>query len=369
MSLEDEILAGRQSVHTDNTKMSFGELANLYKDGDIIISPEFQRTFRWSNSQKTRLIESILLGIPLPSIFVAADDDGRWEIIDGLQRVSTILQLFGLLDQQEFPPLTLESTEYLPDLEGAVWQDADETKEHYEIPEKFKRDIKRASIDVQIVLADSDRRAKFDLFQRLNSFGSILKPQEVRNAALYAINSRFVNWLHKIAADPMFDSLLSLDQRKKSESYAEELILRFLFMCGKDEDEIRAIKHFTDELNRHFEQVAESFDDEMQQRLEFLFFETFRQIAAQPENLFRKWKSGSTNQFIQGFNLTAFEAVACGFGYAVYHEMEVVDDPVETVIGFWKRDRIDKFSTGKSTEQRVHAVVPIGINGLVKKAE
>ena len=73
MSLEDEILAGRQSVHTDNTKMSFGELANLYKDGDIIISPEFQRTFRWSNSQKTRLIESILLGIPLPSIFVAAE--------------------------------------------------------------------------------------------------------------------------------------------------------------------------------------------------------------------------------------------------------------------------------------------------------
>lgn len=365
MSLEDEILAGRQSVHTDNTKMSFGELANLYRDGDIIISPEFQRTFRWSNSQKTRLVESILLGIPLPSIFVAADDDGRWEIVDGLQRVSTMLQLFGLLDRDKFPPLVLEGTEYLPDLEGAVWENADEVKGQYEVPDKFKRDIKRASIDVQIVLADSDRRAKFDLFQRLNSFGSILKPQEVRNAALYAINSRFVNWLHRIASDPMFENLLALDARKKSESYAEELVLRFLFMCGKDVQEIHGIKHFTDELNRHFEQVAESFDDEMQERMEHLFYGTFSQIAEQPENLFRKWKS-TKGEFVQGFNLTAFEAVACGFGYAVYHNMEVVDNPVEVVRGFWGRERIDKFSTGKSTEQRVHAVVPIGIRGLVK---
>lgn len=366
MELDKQIIAGRQSVHTDSTKMTFGEIANLYRDEDIIISPEFQRTFRWSNLQKTRLIESILLGIPLPSIFVATDKEGRWEIVDGLQRVSTILQLFGLLAEKGYPPLVLEGTEYLPNLEGAVWGEPVVDLGQFTLPDNFKRDIKRASIDVQIVLADSDRRVKFDLFQRLNSYGTVLTPQEVRSAALYAINSKFVNWLHSLASDPTFDCLLSLNDRLKQESYAEEMVLRFLFMCGKDENEIRSIKHFSDELNEHFKVVAEEFDEKEKARLGSLFYSTFSKIANLPENLFRKWNP-KKKQFVQGFNLTAFEAVACGFGYAVYHDLPIVDDPVGVVIGLWTQDKIAEFSTGKSTEQRVHAVVPIGIQKLVKR--
>lgn len=366
MELDKQIIAGRQSVHTDSTKMTFGEVANLYRDKDIIISPEFQRTFRWSNLQKTRLIESILLGIPLPSIFVATDKEGRWEIVDGLQRVSTILQLFGLLTEKGYPPLVLEGTDYLPNLEGAVWGEPVADSGQFTLPDKFKRDIKRASIDVQIVLADSDRRVKFDLFQRLNSYGTVLTPQEVRSAALYAINSRFVNWLHSLASDPTFDRLLSLSDRLKQESYAEEMVLRFLFMCGKDENEIRSIKHFSDELNEHFKVVAEKFDEKEEARLGSLFHSTFSKIANLPKNLFRKWNP-KKKQFVQGFNLTAFETVACGFGYAVYHDLPVVDDPVGVVIGLWSQDKIAEFSTGKSTEQRVHAVVPIGIQKLVKR--
>lgn len=91
-------------------------------------------------------------------------------------------------------------------------------------------------------------------------------------------------------------------------------------------------------------------------------------IAKQEENLLRKWDPDK-GQFTQGFNLTAFEAVACGFGYAVYHNLQVVDNAVEVVKAMWEIDRISEFSTGKSTEQRVHAVVPIGINKLIKRAE
>lgn len=90
--LEKQISTARQSVYADGYPMSIGELTNLYKEGEMIIRPEFQRFFRWSQVQKSNLVESILLGIPIPSIFVAQTESGKWELVDGLQRVSTILE-------------------------------------------------------------------------------------------------------------------------------------------------------------------------------------------------------------------------------------------------------------------------------------
>src|ERR1700693_1394101 len=128
LDLEQQIAVARRTISSDGYPMSIGELTNLYREKELEIRPEFQRFFRWTELQKSRLIESILLGIPLPSIFVAQTESGKWELIDGLQRVSTILQLQGeLLDpnQQVVPPLVLRGTKYLPALEGRVWQSDD----------------------------------------------------------------------------------------------------------------------------------------------------------------------------------------------------------------------------------------------------
>jgi Protein of unknown function DUF262 len=100
-------------------------LANLYRDGELDIHPEFQRFYRWDDEQKSRFIESILLGIPIPSFFVAQRDDGKWDVIDGLQRLSTIFQLMGLLRDEQgrrVPPLRLTRTKYLPSLDGMLWE-------------------------------------------------------------------------------------------------------------------------------------------------------------------------------------------------------------------------------------------------------
>jgi uncharacterized protein with ParB-like and HNH nuclease domain len=82
--LENEINYARNNLTTDRLDMSYGEIMSMYERGEIIIDPDFQRLFRWSTFQKTRFIESILLGIPTPPIFVAEDDEGRWELVDGL---------------------------------------------------------------------------------------------------------------------------------------------------------------------------------------------------------------------------------------------------------------------------------------------
>lgn len=72
--IDDEIQAGRNEIRTDKLDISYGEIANLYEQSELIIRPEFQRLFRWSATQKTRFIESILLGFPTPAIFVAEDE-------------------------------------------------------------------------------------------------------------------------------------------------------------------------------------------------------------------------------------------------------------------------------------------------------
>jgi uncharacterized protein with ParB-like and HNH nuclease domain len=89
--LQNEIDSAQRAVKTDAYQMSVGEIVNMYKDAELIINPNFQRLFRWEAGQKSKLIESMLLGIPLPPIFVFEKEDSKWELIDGLQRISTIL--------------------------------------------------------------------------------------------------------------------------------------------------------------------------------------------------------------------------------------------------------------------------------------
>jgi uncharacterized protein with ParB-like and HNH nuclease domain len=125
-NLQAEIDKKRQEIRPDSYSMSIGEWISLYQQGEVEIHPEFQRFFRWNDYQKTRLIESIILGLPIPPIFVSQRDDGVWDVVDGLQRLSTIYQFVGVLKDengQELPPLELKGTKYLPSFAGKVWED------------------------------------------------------------------------------------------------------------------------------------------------------------------------------------------------------------------------------------------------------
>ena len=86
MSLQEEIDKARGDIKTDAYPMSIGEWINLYRDEELDIHPEFQRFFRWNPGQKSRFIESILLGIPIPPIFVAQTTKGIWDVVDGLAK-------------------------------------------------------------------------------------------------------------------------------------------------------------------------------------------------------------------------------------------------------------------------------------------
>lgn len=122
--LKDEIDNAQRLVRTDAYQLSIGEIVNMYKNEEFVINPDFQRLFRWEIGQKSKLIESLLLGIPLPSIFVFEKEDSTWELIDGLQRVSTLLEFMGELKDaatgQLRHPTALVATKYLPSLDNTV---------------------------------------------------------------------------------------------------------------------------------------------------------------------------------------------------------------------------------------------------------
>jgi uncharacterized protein with ParB-like and HNH nuclease domain len=91
-SLEQAIDTKIGEVRFDALDLSFGEIASLHNQKEIVIDPDYQRLFRWSEDQRSRLVESVLLGLPLPQIFLIENQTGVLELIDGLQRVSSMLQ-------------------------------------------------------------------------------------------------------------------------------------------------------------------------------------------------------------------------------------------------------------------------------------
>lgn len=228
MSLEKEIKIARKKVVSDGYDMSLGEVVTLYKENELKINPEFQRLFRWDLTRKTRFIESILLGIPIPPIFVFQDDEGTWELIDGLQRLSTIFEFMGILRKKgggTESPTTLEGTKFLPSLADKCWEKWSPRADA--IDKTLQLQIKRARIRVEILLKESDANAKYELFQRLNTGGAQLSEQEVRNCMAVMINPHFHVKLKELAEFAPFIATTCQTETALEKQAGVELVLRF----------------------------------------------------------------------------------------------------------------------------------------------
>ena len=316
MSLKEEIDARRNEVRSDGYPVSIGELINMYRDGELDIHPEFQRFYRWSSEQKSRLIESILLGIPIPSIFVSQREDAVWDVIDGLQRLSTIFEFVGILENDKgdtMPPLKLTGTKYLPSLEGKLWE-ADGSRDAIGTVNQLL--IRREKIDVKIILRESSEASKYELFQRLNTGGSPLSDQELRNAILTMVNSDAYNWLVDLAADSNFALCTPLTDRAKSQQYDLELVTRFVIFRRIDEKGLKSVGDLGEYLNNKIVAIAEpAAFSAIRSSEEAAFRFTFASLAESlGEESFRKYDS-SKQSYSGPFLISAYEPIAMGLGY------------------------------------------------------
>jgi len=279
--LENDIIFERRRVSTDRLDISFGELINLYKNQELIIRPEYQRLFRWTNKQKTALIESILLSIPIPPIFVSEDKNGIWELIDGLQRVSTFISFFGDLEKNfsEIEYSFHEEEDISPEEEvlrqekiGNKWSLESggiiESLEGFNVdtlPSNLLINLKRAVCRVEILRGESSTSMKYELFKRLNSGGSKLNPQEIRNAIFRGIDTRLNELLLKLSQDERFKNLTNLSNKKKQELYDQELILRFIAFLDNAEN----VNDNTENYLNYFMESAVSNPD-----FDYVYYET-----------------------------------------------------------------------------------------------
>ncbi len=215
--LEEIVLEHTKSFRTDRLTMSFGEIMNMYKEREIEINPDFQRSFRWDKEKQTNLIESILLGIPIPPIFVYENQDGIWELVDGLQRISTVLSFFGILKNvtSEKNNLILEKGKIITQLENISINN---------ISIKLKLMIKRATLGVEILNRNANSEMKYELFKRLNTTSEALSEQEMRNAIYSGKLNSFINIL---ATNETFTSLMQPSSKQKETMYLSELVLRY----------------------------------------------------------------------------------------------------------------------------------------------
>jgi len=90
-----QLEAQRKKVDVDNFDVTVRELVRMVESNEIDRAPEYQRKFRWDKERESKLIESVLLGLPIPTVFMATNKDGTWELVDGLQRISSLLHFAG----------------------------------------------------------------------------------------------------------------------------------------------------------------------------------------------------------------------------------------------------------------------------------
>ncbi|WP_406819237.1 DUF262 domain-containing protein [Pseudomonas sp. KnCO4] len=313
MSLMDEIKSARKKVVTDGYEMSVGEIINLYRDGELVIDPVFQRLFRWDDERKTRFIESVILGIPIPPIFVYQDQNGVWELIDGLQRLSTILQFTGDLKgakADELGPLVLNGTRFLPSLNGMRWKESAEGAEDG-FSQSQQIEIKRARLRVEILKSDSDESAKFELFQRLNTGGVSLTEQEVRNSMAISIDKEFYDWLIRCSQRESFVTCTDLTDYAIESQLGVELALRFFaFRSIPYESGMDVHEYLDDALirlasNREFDRVGE----------EQVFSQTFDFLeSALGASSFKRWNGRA---FTGKFLMSVFELLSTSVSHHV----------------------------------------------------
>ncbi|MFZ2432391.1 MAG: DUF262 domain-containing protein, partial [Lutibacter sp.] len=220
-------------------------ISDMIEDEDINLSPDFQRNFVWNSIQKSRLIESILLRIPLPMFYFSEDNVGKITIVDGLQRLTTIKEFMD----NKFP---LRNLEYLEEsCGGKYYFDSGKKKG---LDPKYKRWFNQTQFSVNVIDPSSPPKVKYDIFRRINTGGKPLKNQEIRNclsgSGLRDTLNEMVNLKEfKTATDYSIKSMRMEDQ---------EVTLRFLYFYRLIE-----LDHNIDNYSGYMENALDNLTEEL----------------------------------------------------------------------------------------------------------
>lgn len=218
-----------EDISIDKKPMVMDAIIRRFKQGTIIMHPDFQREEVWSKETKSRLIESLLLRIPITMFYVSADEEGKLTVVDGLQRLSAIRDFVLKEDYKSTNTkglgdgMRLHGLEFLTKYEGKTFN---------ELPINMQNRINETEFTFTIINPGTPEEVKRNIFKRINTGGEGLKPQEIRNA-LYAGKS--TELLKTLATSAAFTKTTTSSVRSnRMESY--EVVLRGIAFILRDAD-------------------------------------------------------------------------------------------------------------------------------------
>lgn len=299
-----------KQASTRSLDISFNEILDMAISDEIEITPDYQRLFRWTEGQRSRFMESLLLEMPVPPIFVIEKSEGTYQLIDGLQRISSYLHFRGELDAPHLDPvvrkgepLVLSDCDIVTELNGMQYDD---------LPTSLKIRLKRSFIRMEIIRKETDPRFKYHMFKRLNTGGDRLSDQQVRNASIRMLDNTFPNFLITASDNEAFKGCASyLTQERKLSAYDQELVLRFFALKNRRDK----FKHeVSDFLTEYMEDVCdplktETFDYASESEI---FSKTFAILAASLNEYSFSFAKKSGLELSAGFGIYHFEAITIG---------------------------------------------------------
>jgi hypothetical protein len=272
---------GPDDIFVENKPFSLKQIIDLIEDGDIELSPDFQRNFVWDKTRQSRLIESILLGLPLPSIYLSQYEDGRLTVVDGLQRLSTIKMFMDDI-------LKLTNLEYLQDCNEKRFSQLESVLS----PLRLRR-FGQTQVMCYVIDYRSPSQLKFDLFRRLNTGGKPLNNQEIRNC----LSRPSIQQLLKTMIGQQSFKEATDNSVKDTRMDAREAALRFIYFYEQHTDENpvgqyngdmeTTLDDFVDMLNKRTDQEVQKYisiyDNALKNAYHLFGDQCFRKVI--PESL------------------------------------------------------------------------------------
>jgi len=273
---------GEFRIVTEQARYPIKSIPDMFMDGvltgDYKLNPEYQRRKRWSDEKKSRLIESFIINVPLPPIFLYEYEYSQYEVMDGLQRLTTIIDFY----KGDF---SLKGLEYWRELNGQTYS---------ELPHAIRRGIDRRYISSVILLNETAKdeeeaeELKQIVFERLNSGGEKLEPQETRNA-LY--NGKFNKLCIRLSTNDKFRKMWRIpnenELKKDNHGYSQaeidrykemedvELVLRFFAYRFLNEYTSNSMRNFLDvyliEANKWSDNTLVELEDIFENSIELVY--------------------------------------------------------------------------------------------------
>ncbi|MBL4846047.1 MAG: DUF262 domain-containing protein [Planctomycetes bacterium] len=335
-----------KKVRTRSLDVSFNEIYEMFKSKELKIDPEYQRLFRWSKQKQSRFIESVLLEMPIPPIYVVELADSRYELIDGLQRVTSYLHFRGLLPDfvseangfadgsREGEPeveveaehenvgqsadggevdssaaagaadavaLRLDGCDIITELNGLTFG---------ELPVPLQIRMKRNFLRMEVLRVENDPRLRYYMFKRLNTGGERLSEQEVRNCVMRLLGPRYNAFLIEMSRVPEFRKAVSgLSREKIRQKADQEYVLRFFALKNDRASYERKVGEFLSGFMERMSDPDDSpFDYDEERRV---FLKTFKLLfGALGEDVFAKVRPDGRK--VAPFSSLLFESITIG---------------------------------------------------------